>query len=122
MTTYKGTIIEESLKDRAVLEELEIVSTNTLEVTEPFQTPWLSQWTIHSVEIQPEKADETAELLRKSLEDEHDWYADFNNGATFYVVFRNKVFTYSQDDKEGREEAVRHGLSLGIPDYQLDFP
>ena len=122
MTKCKGTIIEESLKDRAVLDELKIVSTKVLKVTERFQTPWLSQWTLHSVEIEPEKATETAELLSKSLEEEHDWYTDLNNGETFYVVFRNKVFTYAQDDREARQKAVAHGLSLGIPDYQLDFP
>lgn len=122
MRKYTGTIIEESSKDRAVLDELTIVSTKVLKVTERFQTPWLSQWTFHSVEIDPEKADETAELLSKSLEGEHDWYTDFNNGEIFYVVFRNKVFKCTQDNTEARQKAVAHGLSLGIPDYQLDFP
>lgn len=79
MTRCTGTIIEESLKDRAVLDELTSVSTKALKVTERFQTPWISQWMFHSVEIEPGKADETAELLSKSLEDEHDWYTDFNN-------------------------------------------
>ncbi|GIW63074.1 MAG: hypothetical protein KatS3mg090_0900 [Patescibacteria group bacterium] len=122
MRKYKGVIIEESLENKNVLKKVKIISTKVEKVTNEHQTPWLSQWTLHTVEIEPEKADEVALLISKSLEREHEWYADFNDGENFYVIFRDKVFTYKKGDKENRQKAVNYGLSLGIPDYQLDFP
>ncbi len=122
MAKYRGVIIEESLDNKDILKKVKIVSTKVEKVTTEPQTPWLSQWTLHTVEINQEKADEIARLISQSLEREHDWYADFNNGERFYVIFTDKVFTYKKGDKEGRQKAVDYGLSLGIPDYQLDFP
>ena len=122
MGKFRGIIIEESLQDRTVLERARILYTKVEEVTEKSQTPWLSQWTLHMVEIEPEHVDNMAELLSRSLEREHDWYADFNDGENFYVIFTDRVFTYKKNDGKGRQEAVEYGQSLGIPDYQLDFP
>ncbi len=122
MAKYKGVIIEESLENKDILKKVKIVSTKIEEVTDEHQTPWLSQWTLHTIEIEPEKVDEIARQISKNLEREHDWYADFNDGENFYVIFRDKIFTYKKGDKEGKQKAVDYGLSLGIPDYQLDFP
>lgn len=64
---YQGTIIEESLKDKSVLENVKILSTH------------------------------------------------------HYIIFRDKIFYIDQKSKEQYDEAKTYGLSLGIPEYQLDF-
>lgn len=70
MTNYQGVIIEESLESSAVLKDLRILSTKVEEVAEEHRTPWIKQWTLHTVEIPKEAADSIAERLSKVLERE----------------------------------------------------
>lgn len=118
---YKGTIIEESLEDKGILADLDIVKTIVEPVEDGHKTPWLTQWTLHSVEIPEEKAGEIADKLSQALESEHAWYADFKNPDTHYIIFKNKVFKVDRSNKGQYDEVTRYGISLGIPDYQLDF-
>ncbi|MFA5098923.1 MAG: hypothetical protein WC461_01740 [Candidatus Paceibacterota bacterium] len=118
---YKGVIIEESLESRDVLESIEILSTEVEEVTEEHETPWLSQWTLYTVKIPENKAKEIAEIISKSLDPDHEWYADFKNETHHYIIFRNKIFYVDRKNKEQYDEAKRYGLSLGIPERQVDF-
>lgn len=37
------------------------------------------------------------------------------------VVFRDKMFEVNFDDKETWKDAVAYGLSVGVPEEQLDF-
>lgn len=57
---FSGVIIEESLTDKSVLDDVKIVSTEIEPITEEHKTPWVSQWTMHTVEITPEKVVEVA--------------------------------------------------------------
>lgn len=121
METLKGVIIEESLSNTSVLKEVKILSTNIEKVTEGHKTPWIEQWTMHNVEIDLDKADSIAEQLSKSLDTEHNWYADFKNDAFHYVIYTNKVFKIDRSKKEEYDKATKYGISIGIPDYQVDF-
>lgn len=118
---YKGVIIEESLEDTSILKEVKILETEVEQVTEDHKTPWLKQWTLNTVEILEEKAGEIADNLSKALEKEHNWYADFKNNQYHYIIFRDKAFKVDKSKPEEYKAVVKHGLSLGIPDYQLDF-
>jgi hypothetical protein len=118
---YKGVIIEESLKDKRVLDDVSILETTVEEVNESHQTPWIKQWTLHTVEISEDKALGIAEELSRSLDSDHSWYADFKNADFHYIVFRNKFFKVDRKKKEQYDDVVNFGLSLGIPYYQLDF-
>ena len=91
------------------------------QVVEKHHTPWLKQWTMHTVEISLDEADRVAEELSKNLEKEHPWYADFKNETTHYIIFRNKVFKIDRTSNEQYDEAKQYGLSLGIPEHQVDF-
>lgn len=119
---YKGVIIKESLENKGVLNDIVILSTKVEAVTEKHKTPWLKQWTLHAVEIPENRADETAEKISKSLDLEHggSWYADFRNDKFHYVIFRDKVFKVDLRDPKYKD-AMKYGISLGIPWYQLDF-
>lgn len=118
---YRGIIIEESLQDKSILKNLHITSTKVEPVVEKHKTPWLKQWTLHTVEIPEEKAEEVAKELSDKLETEHNWYADFKNDTYHYIIFRNRVFKINRVNSKEYEEAKSYGISLGIPDYQLVF-
>ena len=121
MTNFNGVIIEESLENKDVLQKVKIIKTEVEEVTEEHKTPWIKQWTLHTVEIPENQADEIAEDLSNSLDSEHEWYADFKNDKFHYIIFRNKVFKVDRSKPEQYHDVTKYGLSLGIPDYQLDF-
>lgn len=124
MENYKGVIIEESLENLDVLKKVKIVSTKIEEVQEKHQTPWLKQWTLHIVEISEENASKVAEEISKVIKEGsgHDsWYADFKNDTHHYIIFRNKVFYMDRTSKEQYDQAKSYGISLGIPEYQVDF-
>jgi hypothetical protein len=123
MTNYKGVIIEESLENKEVLKKVKIISTKIEQVTDKHKTPWLSQWTLHTVEVLENKAGEIAEEISQSLDSDHggSWYADFKNDTHAYIIFRDKIFYIDRKNKEQHDEAKRYGISLGIPEYQVDF-
>jgi hypothetical protein len=121
MENYQGTIIEESLENKDVLKKVKIISTKVEEVIEKHKTPWISQWTLHTVEISQDNAQAIAEEISQSLDREHAWYADFKNDTHHYIIFRDKVFFIDRKSKEQYDAAKKYGISLGIPEYQVDF-
>lgn len=118
---YTGTIIEESLENADLLQDLHILETVVEPVTEEHKTPWIKQWTLCTVEIPEKDANVVAEKISTALDQEHPWYADFKNNEFHYIVFRDKVFKVDRRKKEQYDEVMKYGLSLGIPEYQLDF-
>ncbi|MEO8637614.1 MAG: hypothetical protein ABI430_01795 [Candidatus Taylorbacteria bacterium] len=60
---YKGVIIEESLSDKSVCAQVFVIGTRVSKVVEKHKTPWLKQWTLHTVHIPEEKAEEIAKKL-----------------------------------------------------------
>lgn len=121
MDKFKGVIIEESLEDKTVLNLLKIISTKVKLVTEKYKTPWVKQWTLHDVEVETGEAESIAQEISKSLDSKHNWYADYKNEYIHYIVFRNKVFKINRTKVEEYNEATKYGITLGIPDYQVDF-
>ena len=118
---YKGIIIEESLKNISVLKNVFIISTKIEQVTKEHQTSWLKQWTLHTVDIPENKAKYIANEISKCLETKHNWYADFKNDKFHFIIFTNKVFKVNRQKETEYNKVKKYGLSLGIPDYQLDF-
>lgn len=118
---YKGSIIEESLENKEILKKINITSTRVEKVTEEHETPWLTQWTIHVVEIPENEVKTIAEELSKCLDSGHggSWYADFKNDTHHYIIFRDKFFNIDRKSKKQYDEAERYGISLGIPERQL---
>lgn len=121
MDKFTGVIIEESLEKTDVLKDVTIIKTKAKPVTEKHKTPWVSQWRLHTVEIPNDRAGVVAEKLSKSLDSQHSWYADFKNETTHYIIFRNKIFKIDRTSKVQYDEARRYGISLGLPEYQVDF-
>ena len=120
-SSFVGAIIEESLENKLILKKVRVLSTKIEKVTEKHRTPWISQLTLHTIEIPENRAKEIAEKISKSLDSKHVWYADFKNDKTHFIIFRNKIFKIDRTSKEQYEEATKYGISLGIPEYQVDF-
>lgn len=119
---FQGVIIEESLRDKSVLHDVEIVSTKVEEVTKKHKTPWVEQWTLHTVEIPESSAKGVAEKLSHAIDDTRgSWYADFKTDTHHYVIYPGKVFYIDRSKKGEYDEASQYGVSLGIPEYQVDF-
>ncbi len=118
---YKGVIIEESLENKSVLKEVNILNTKVEEVTPKHKTPWLKQWTLHTVEIPQEKAEEVAQKISKDLENRSSWYADFKNDKLHYIIYKNKIFKVDLSNPKLYKDAKQYGISIGIPEYQVDF-
>lgn len=115
-----GDIIEESLKDKSVVKEVKVISTRVEQVTEDHKTPWLKQWTLHTIEVEPDEASALAERLCHALEPNY-WYIDYKNDDLHYIIFPVKVFRVNRKNPDEYKPVVTYGLSLNIPRYQLDF-
>ncbi|EKD57942.1 MAG: hypothetical protein ACD_57C00081G0001 [uncultured bacterium] len=120
---YKGVIIAESLSVKSVLKDVKILSTKIEKVSEKHKTSWLTKWTLHTVEIPEDKAADIATKISKSFDYSHKsaWYADFKNDNSHYIIFKDKIFKIDRDKPEEYQAATNYGISLGIPEYQIDF-
>lgn len=118
---YKGVIIEESLVDTSIIQELDIISHEVEMITEAEETPWLDRWTMDTVLIPEERIEEYAERLSKLIEVKHcgNWYCDFRNNKYHYVIFSNKVFCLDRTKKEDYGKMQEYALSIGLPKHQL---
>jgi len=119
--TVKGPVIEESLGDAPILKKLKIISTRRETVTSKHRTPWITHWTLHTIEIPAERMKSLADEISKSLDQKHAWYADFKMERQHYIIFRDKVFCVDRMSKQQYDAAKQYGISLGIPEYQVNF-
>lgn len=104
----KGTIIENSLANKTILDEVKIDNTRQSD-----------DWILHDVWIDKKQIPE----LSRSLAD-GPWYIHLWRPGedTVTVIFKNKTFTIKFSDKSTWTDAVAYGKSIGIPEEQLDFP
>lgn len=122
MNDYRGTIIEESLENKEVLKKVQILRTKVEPITDKHKTPWLTQWTLHFALIPESEAENIALEISKSFDKvDSSWYADYRNKTHHYIIFPNKVFYIERNNVDQYNEAKKYGLSLGIPEYQVDF-
>lgn len=104
---YSGCIIEESLKDKSVINEFKI-----LEEIDDDGIMWI-------VEIDESKLDNVVPSLQKSMVDNPIWYCDLKCEDWHYIIFNDKIFKVNRDCPEQYEETRQYGLKRGIPNEQL---
>ncbi len=105
---YTGTIVAESLIDKSVLDGLKVIESEV--------SPNLG-WHLFTVEVLLEEI----QSISKNIES-NKWYMHFWKGRDVIVVFKDKTFEFNYDDKESWKPVIEYGLSIGIPQEQLDFP
>jgi len=108
---YIGTIVEESLKDNRILNELDILRVRIASDDRPED-----RWHLYTVCVDERRI----ETLSRDLKPEK-WYMHFWNGDDIVAVYPNKLFRFRRSDVSTWTEAVEYGKSLGIPEEQLDF-
>jgi len=68
------------------------------------------------------EAERVAQSLSHALEKEHtNWYVDFKNDRTHFVIFPDKVFKVDRSQPEEYKPVVSYGVQWGIPRHQLGF-
>lgn len=110
MEKFKGCIVEESLEDNRILNNIKIIKVRITREEEASE-----RWHIYNSIL----TEEDIEKVHKSLKD--GWYMHFWKGNKIIVLFKRRKFIINLKDKESRKEAVNYGQSLGIPKEQLDF-
>ncbi len=101
---YTGTIVEQSLADKQIINTLEIVDKQ------------VGNWTLYTVKV----SEEEIESLSRNIKS-NKWYMHFWKGKEVIAVFKDRSFKFNYDDKKSWEPAVKYGLAVGIPKKQLDF-
>ncbi len=103
----KGTIIENSLGDKGILERLKIERTYNDE-----------DWILHDVLVAEEQVADLAKSLANGPWYIHLWEPGRDEVR---IIFKDKTFLINHSDKATWSEAIAYGESLGIPKEQLDF-
>ena len=112
--SLKGVIIEESLKDNRMLNDITITAVRISKEEEP-----QSRWHVYTVLVGKQQIESIAKNLKEGT-----WYTHFwdNQGNVTAIFSGSKVFDFNYHNKQTWEAAIAYGLKLGIPKDQLDFP
>jgi hypothetical protein len=108
---FRGIIVEESLDDNRILNNMVIVKLHI-----SGQQNKADRWHLFEVEIDEEEIENIAKKIIKG------WYAHFWHGSDVIAVFKNKIIKFNYLDKRTWDEVLEYGNKLGIPSEQLDFP
>lgn len=107
---YKGTIIEESLLDNRMLNDLEIVSFRISKDENPVE-----RWHLYNVKVSSDDIARLAENIKPK------WYMHFWKDKNIIAIFHGQKFEFNYDNKESWAPAIAYGISMGILREQLDF-
>ncbi len=72
MANFTGVVIEESLENKEILNKIKIIETKIEQVTKEHQTPWIKQWTLHTIDVPENEASIVAEEISKALDPKHE--------------------------------------------------
>ncbi|MDO4379049.1 MAG: hypothetical protein Q4C64_08000 [Erysipelotrichia bacterium] len=104
---YSGCIIEESLKDKSIINEF-----NIIEEINDDGIMWI-------VEVDESKLGDILPKIQASMVENSIWYCDLKCEDYHYIIFNDKIFKVNRDFPEQYEEVREYGLVRGIPDEQL---
>lgn len=108
LNMYKGTIIENSLENKDILDRVRI--------ERHYES---GDWILDDVLVEENLINELSQSLNDGPWYIHLWKPDEDN---IRVIFKNKIFNIKHSDKSTWTEAVNYGKSIGISEEQLDFP
>jgi len=110
MNEWKGCIVEESLTDNRVLNNLKVVRVRITSEDKPIE-----RWHIYDLLVSKEELNKLHHYIKDG------WYMHFWKDKKILVFFKNKKFILDINKKETWKEAIDYGLSIKIPREQLDF-
>lgn len=112
---WKGVIIEESLRDKSLLDLVEVVRTEEFELEKTGEIT-----TFHMYQFEDEKSEEFFEKALSALRD-GKWYLHSVKDNRMTVIYHGKRFDFKKGERKKIEKARRFGLSKGIPKEQMPF-
>jgi len=114
---WKGVIIAEGLTDPTGINGFSVYkATITKDDMAIDYEGNLGRWHIYYVKCSREDVDSLQPYILKG------WYAHFWKENKIVVVYNDRQFELSKNDRGTWKEAVEHGRRQGIPENELDFP
>lgn len=107
---FKGVIVEESLNDNRVLNDLKVIGLCISDHENPSE-----RWHLYTIIVSEEEIEKLSECIKD------EWCMYFLKGRQIIAIFRGKQFIFDYEDKSTWKPAIEYGLSIGIPESQLDF-
>lgn len=114
---YKGILIKESINDDSVLDYLNI---HKIELWNTGGIPkyWTALYFTSSESNLPEYFSKT---IISNAEGNGNWFVDFKSGKTKYIVFNNKILTYTIGNIQEKEQVLMQCRILGITDDEMNW-
>jgi len=108
---YEGIVVEESLEDNTIVNSLNVLKVKISDDANPSD-----RWHLYTVQVSKEDIDNLSKSVKRG------WYMHFWKDRKVIAIYKDKQFAFDYDDKSTWQEAIDYGLSIGIPEEQLDFP
>ncbi len=108
---YKGTIVEESLSDNRILNDIKILNFRISKDENPND-----RWHLYTVNVSKDDIKKLSTYIGAGK-----WYMHFWKDNDVVAVFKDKIFEFKHNNKSTWADAIAYGKSIGIPDEQLDF-
>lgn len=111
MKLYEGFIVEESLDNIHILKSILIIGSQKF----PKQNLAEGRHVLH-VKITRKQISELKHYLKK------DWYIHFWYNNEILVIYKDKMFSIDYQDESTWQKCIEYGISIGIPEEDIDFP
>jgi hypothetical protein len=110
---YHGIIINQSQRDQSIYRDLPIIGRKRVALN------WL---VLYKVEVPADAIEAAIQKVQANLKDvlSNQFYCHFYRENELIVVFKEKVFRITPDQSTWAE-AIAYGVSIKIPEKQLDF-
>ena len=93
---YKGTIVEESLEDNRILNDIDIIDFRISKDENP-----ADRWHLYTVSVGKDDIKKISEYIKPGK-----WYMHFWKGDDVVAVFKDKIFEFKHSDKSTWLDAV----------------
>lgn len=114
---YKGMLIKESVFDDTVIDLLNV---HRVELWNTGGKP--RYWTV--LFFSSDRQDLPQQLsraMRTNMEGGKSWFADFRQGNTKYIVFRDKILSYQIGDPKQKAFVCNECRKMGIADEEMNW-
>lgn len=113
LNVWQGVVLKESLEDELLLGSAKIVGTSASKLEKENRT-----MTFHRVEVPDSVKDEYIERAKTTIK--QSFYTHLCKDGKMTVVFKDRVFTFGENDPE-LDAAREYGKSIGIIPEQMPF-
>ncbi|MGA2574057.1 MAG: hypothetical protein ABSF36_07685 [Candidatus Methanomethylicaceae archaeon] len=110
MTEYHGIIIDKSLRNKKLIEKLNVIGSRRSS----------TGLVLLKISFPAEELGKMIKLIQENLVIKEKYYAHFYRDDELVVIFKDRIFRISPE-KSSWKPVIDYGLSLKIPIKQLDM-